>query len=268
MNRLGRTVGFTLIEMAIVIVVIGLLLSGGLLAVGPVLNSSKTAQTNQKLDKIEQALTVYVIRYGCLPCPANGALGTVVGQSIGDGGVYAAQCLANHGSATCAVPAAGNSVVPWGTLGLSQEDAMDGWGNLISYVTTSALALNDNNTGAPSMVRNVNIYSAGALEVRDANPAGTTAITTEAAYVLISHGPDGSGAVGPTGTVKATVAGNTVQIDNAAGLCTAATPCHQDSPYFETSPANADHFDDVVRWRTAPSIIQACGQNSCGNPSN
>ena len=63
--------GFTLIEMAIVMVVIGLLLSGGILALAPVVQNSKTTDTNSRLDRVEQALLVYVIQNGCLPCPAD-----------------------------------------------------------------------------------------------------------------------------------------------------------------------------------------------------
>ncbi|MHB1207872.1 MAG: hypothetical protein ACYCZX_20070, partial [Rhodospirillaceae bacterium] len=29
----------------------------------------------------------------------------------------------------------------------------------------------------------------------------------------------------------------------------------------------AAHFDDIVRFRTAPMIIQLCGANACGNPA-
>ncbi len=259
-KRAGLALGFTLIEMAIVLVVVGLLLSGGLLAVGPVINSSKGAQTIEKLDRLEQALTLYVIRYGCLPCPANGALGTVVGVAAGNAATYTGQCLTDASAyATCAITN-GDAVVPWGTLGLQQADAVDGWGNLITYVVDGARALNNT-----SMVRTPpSGYTDGALEVRDATPGATVQITLVAAYVLVSHGSDGRGARIPTGQLKAAPdAGNTVQINNAAGLCTAATPCHQDTPY---DIAGADHFDDIVRWRTAPLIIQSCGANACGNP--
>ena len=68
MKRAGLAVGFTLIEMSIVLVVIGLVLSGGIAAVTPIVQNTKVAETNQKLDRIEQALILHVIRNGCLPC--------------------------------------------------------------------------------------------------------------------------------------------------------------------------------------------------------
>ena len=46
-KRIGVTLGFTLIEMAIVLVVVGLLLSGGLTAVAPVLLKPIRFQTSR-----------------------------------------------------------------------------------------------------------------------------------------------------------------------------------------------------------------------------
>ncbi len=142
LKRIGLTLGFTLVEMGIVLVVVGLLLSGGLVAVAPVIASTKASETNQKLDRIEQALNLYVIRYGCLPCPTDGSAGTAGGSAIGNAAIYTRQCLTDaSGSATCNITN-GNAVVPWGTLGLSQNDVIDGWGNLISYAVDGTLAQN------------------------------------------------------------------------------------------------------------------------------
>ena len=76
--------GFTLIEMAIVMVVIhGLLISGGLLALSPVIQSSKISDTSAHLDRLEQSLTVYVIQNGCLPCPADSTADSSVDNFAG-----------------------------------------------------------------------------------------------------------------------------------------------------------------------------------------
>lgn len=260
----GRAVarGFTLIEMAIVLVVIGLMLSGGLLAITPTINAAKARDTNARLDQIEQALLVYAIRNSCIPCPANGTLGTPVGLAGGTPvtDTYSTGCVDTHGGA-CA--AGTNGVVPWGTLGLSQNEATDGWGNLISYIVSASAVTDDD------MERNGTTYPAGTLVVRDAGPGGTpvgTVITTAAAYVLVSHGRDGAGALTPAGSTISgrAVAGNTVQTDNAAGLCNAGTPCHQAN---NIEIDDATYFDDITRWRSAPIVIQLCGSSACGNPA-
>ena len=260
-KRIGLTLGFTLIEMGIVLVVVGLLLSGGLVAVAPVIASTKASETNQHLDRIEQALNLYVIRYGCLPCPADGSAGTAGGSAGSSAGAYTSKCLTDVASgATCSITN-GNAVVPWGTLGLSQNDVTDGWGNLISYVVDGTLALN-----STSMKRTGSEYPDGTLVVRDATPTTTVLINSTAAYVLISHGPDSSNARTAGGVTRTNTNGatNLVQEHNGAGLCTAASPCHQDQPY---DASGADKFDDIVRWRPAALIIQFCGTNACGNPA-
>lgn len=112
-----RTRGFTLIEISIVLVVIGLLLSGGLLGIAPVLQSSRVTETNSKLDLIEDALILYALRNSCLPCPATGNLlssNANIGLAVDDTqGAYQTACATD----TCTNNAQG--IVPWRNLGLS-----------------------------------------------------------------------------------------------------------------------------------------------------
>ncbi len=130
--------GFTLIEISIVLVVIGLLLSGGLLALGPVLDNAKRTETKNQIAKTEDALLLWAIQTGgCLPCPADGTLSAgnqgygLTGASVPQTGI---SCPAI--ASTCTIqPAAINhagavntnyaGVVPWRTLGLSEADVTD-----------------------------------------------------------------------------------------------------------------------------------------------
>lgn len=255
-KRLVQTLGFTLIEMAIVLVVIGLIVSGGLVAIGPVVENANVNQTNQKLDRVEQALVLHVIRYGCLPCPAGPgepATGTyTAGQSVANGAVYTGTCAGGTGCDFA------QGVVPWVNLGISEGDASDAFGIRFSYAVTPALALAAASTTA-GMQRVTSSYPAGTLDV--SNNAGTV-ITTDAAYVLISHGPDRAygrqmtvgGAALPAAPFSSTFEG-----DNSAG------PTYRQSDY-SSDKSGTTYFDDIVRWRSAPFVIQQCGANSCGNP--
>lgn len=240
----SRTQGFTLIEIAIVLVVIGLLLSGGLLAIAPVLQSSRVTETNSKLDLLEDALILHAIVNGCLPCPATGTVlsetGTA-GQAVDDA-AYNTGCADNN----CA---AAQGVVPWQNLGISEAEATDGFGYRISYAVdnTVVLANGMDRTGG---------YPAGTLSV---NNTAAVSLTTAAAYVLISHGDDNSLAFA-TGSGAQTIDpnGSANQLENA----NADTTFVQDV-FFNL--AGAAHFDDIVRWRTAPMVVQLCGPGSCGN---
>ncbi len=109
------------------------------------------------------------------------------------------------------------------------------------------------------MQRSVSTYPAGTLTVNDASGA----LPSAAAYVLISHGPDGSLAYSSeTGTVRADRHTSATQNEN--------TTTNNDTTY-NLRPNNTvdggNYFDDIVAYKTAPNIIQACGAGSCGNPN-
>lgn len=260
-KRLAQTLGFTLIEMAIVLVVIGLIVSGGLVAIGPVVENANIKASNQNMDRVEQALVLHVIRYGCLPCPAGPAepaTGTYApGQAVSGTTAYTTGCAV---TGACAFsPGVGRGVVPWVNLGISEADASDAFGTRFSYAVTPALALAASGTTA-GMLRVTSAYPAGTLQVTAYN--GTTIITDVAAYVLIGHGPDrgGGNAIG-TGTATGVPPySSTAETGNADGN----EPFVQDDSRLDKS--GTTYFDDIVRWRSAPFVIQQCGANSCGNP--
>ena len=250
MSRQRRAAaGFTLIEIAIVLVVIGILLSGGLLAISPVVQASKVTETKARMTRVETALLTYVIANGCLPCPALGTRNSTTDSLAG-----AAQVGGTGNTGSCAGACnLAEGVVPWRNLGLSEADATDSFGTRLSYGASSALC--DSST---DMTRSGSSYPAGTLTVNDASGA---AVTMAAAYVIVSHGPDGSqGFAAETGTQQADKHNSATQQENASN-----------DSIFNLLPANtADntgYFDDIVAFRTAPNIIQACGAGSCGNPS-
>ncbi|MCB2108800.1 MAG: prepilin-type N-terminal cleavage/methylation domain-containing protein [Rhodobacteraceae bacterium] len=248
---LPRQLGFTLIEIAIVLVVIGLLVSGGLVAISPVLQSAKISESKSKIARVESALLAYVIANGCLPCPASTArpssTDAAAGQSEVGGAGNTAPCA---GACTFTV-----GIVPWENLGLAEGDVTDGFNNLLTYAATSALS-----DSATDMTRSGSTYPAGALTVTDA--LGN--LTTAAAYVIVGHGVDGSFAFAPfTGAQRADQQGGasanqTQNGDFADGTFALVAP---------NPNTGANYFDDIVVFKTAPNMIQACGAGSCGNPA-
>jgi len=259
-KRAGLSLGFTLIEMAIVLVVIGLILSGGIVAVTPIIENTKITETNGKLDRVEQALVLYVIRYGCLPCPAlatdNALTVATAGQSRAGGAVYVPPASCN-----AAVCDNAQGVVPWFNLGISENDASDAFGTRFSYAITSAAAAPGNLQATDGMERvGSTTYPVGALQVQN---NGNTPLTTTAAYVLISHGPNRSNGFRAQIGGTALTAANTSAFegDNSDG-----NPAYRQDEYNGNS-AGGSFFDDIVRWRTAPFIVQLCGANACGNPA-
>jgi prepilin-type N-terminal cleavage/methylation domain-containing protein len=125
--------GFTLIEMAMVLAVLGLLVGGGLMALGPLVERAHMNQTKTNMDQIESALVLFAIRNNRLPCPADGHLTNAsVNYGLENGGSGAPTGGAACGTGANPVALA-HSVIPWRTLGLDEQYSVDGWGNRISY---------------------------------------------------------------------------------------------------------------------------------------
>ena len=130
-HLLRKQTGFTLIEMAIVLMIVGLLLSGLLVPLSAQMEQRNITDTQKSLSEIKEALIGFALTYGRLPCPAtsssNGAEQFVPGHSAADG-----QCSNFY-----------NGYVPAATLGLSGTTdssgfLIDSWGNRIHYAVTNA----------------------------------------------------------------------------------------------------------------------------------
>ena len=189
-----------------------------------------------------------MIRYGCLPCPAaanTASTAATAGQAVDDA-AYSTGCA----NAACAV-ANNQGVAPWVNLGLSEADISDGYNYRIDYAVVPALTLTNGMVRTPPAT-----YPVGNIAV---NNTAAVAITAAGAYALISHGPDKSlGFAVASGSQTVDPNGSANQTANSNG-----TPFIQDTPITLNG---ATHFDDIVRWRTAPIVIQLCGSNACGNP--
>ncbi len=103
--------GFTLVEMAIVLVIVGLLISAFLAPLSAQRDLKDYSDTKLHLEQIREALYGYAIINGGLPCPTTTADPT---DNVNYG----------HSDATCLLtdPA---GVLPWKDLGVQESDS---WG--------------------------------------------------------------------------------------------------------------------------------------------
>ena len=109
--------GFSLIEMAVVLVIVGLLIGGGFSTLGPYLDNAKQSHTLSSLELTKQALLNYVTVNKHMPCPDTNGDGTVTDPADRAGTL----CNAYFGT------------VPYDDLGLGRTLASDDWGNVFSY---------------------------------------------------------------------------------------------------------------------------------------
>lgn len=140
--------GFTLIELAMVLVIAGVLLTAVITIVLPLMAAARLLETQEKIEKVSDYLNAYAVENFRLPCPAeanNG--GTAGGEPYG--------FEAGSGGAGDAIPAGAcpltEGIPPFNTLGIQEELLIDGWGNYITYAVNPNFAQNTQN-GLPANV--------------------------------------------------------------------------------------------------------------------
>lgn len=181
--------GFTLVELTVVIVIAAMLLSLGLGALNAQLLSINYSETKKRQAVIKDALTAYLGANKRLPCPDipnstnGGADGSqVTGQEDRSGGVPTGGCSGSFG------------VIPYATLGLGKEIALDGWGNFMSYslpiggtcstgIDWSLTACFGSGKGSP-------------FSLFEGTVAAPVLAASNIIAIVVSHGPNGFGAWG------------------------------------------------------------------------
>lgn len=154
-----RAQGFSLVEMAMVLLVVGVLAALFLPATNTMMDNNRRKETRTKLESLESAITRFVMTTGRLPCPADGAL-DVTDVNFG---------FERIDPVTRECTALNRGVVPWRILGLGVNEAVDAWGTLVTYrlwARTPAGASNGINT---SLAIN------NGMDFSDCKPASTGA---------------------------------------------------------------------------------------------
>jgi prepilin-type N-terminal cleavage/methylation domain-containing protein len=120
--------GFTLIELAVVLFIIGLLLSSFLAPLAARVEQQERNNTQIQLDEIREILFGHVLQNNYLPCPdcTNNLLGCI-GLTANDGIEDTIQAGGVTDELTCATEV-GN--LPWVTLGVKGTDE---WNNVFIY---------------------------------------------------------------------------------------------------------------------------------------
>jgi type II secretory pathway pseudopilin PulG len=146
----GQQPGFSLAELAIVLLIVGFLLGGMLTVFSAQTEQRKWNDTRSRLEAARDAIFGYAIANGRLPCPANSAsAGAEVRQTSG---TYINDCGApGHNPATNphdyyggVVAGVTYGLLPAVTLGYQPVDAqgfaLDAWGNRIRYALSSTFS--------------------------------------------------------------------------------------------------------------------------------
>lgn len=167
--RACKVRGFSLIEMAVVMVVLGLALGGLLAPLSQQMESNDRKQAQAQLKTIKEALLGHAMAEGRLPCPDTNGDGQENTQIVSGQQV----CIRAYGQ------------LPYHALAVGREDP---WSQPYAYFVTAEFADDDETTpscaSAPTGV-SFALCAAGNLEVLDNNG---NAIAEQLPAIILSHG--------------------------------------------------------------------------------
>ncbi|HEX6734774.1 MAG TPA: type II secretion system protein [Azonexus sp.] len=211
--------GFSLVELAIVLVVFALLAGGLMMTLTTQQEVHRLSEVRRQLADIREALLGYAVANGRLPPPADPALPSGM---VGAGTIDEARVA---------------GVLPWATLGLPETDP---WGQRFSYRIAARFAdptsaatvpgcAPDPTPPAPAQA-SFALCSKGDITVTD----GAANIATQLPAIVLSHGRNGLGGFGRDGLARAGAAGD--ELENA------------DADGDFVSRAHSPDFDDETAW--------------------
>jgi len=234
LERAPRSHGFSLTEIAVVLVIVSLLLGSAMFTLSAQTDQRNFEETRRRLETARELVLAFAIANGRLPCP---------GTTSGDESLTTGNCTSPWGG-----------FLPARTIGFQVVDAngfaLDAWANRIRYaVSSNAIALTGctGSSTQPHFTNATNLRANGItcqpadLVICNRAPASPTAtvcdagtnVTNQNTVVAIVFSTGKNGATGGTGLNEArNLANNRVFVSR--------TP--------DPSTAAGGEFDDQMLW--------------------
>ena len=239
--------GFTLIEMAIVLVIVTILIGGLAMPLSAQIQARRIAETRSNMNSIRDALIGYAMSHTFihesgetrhfLPCPDTDNDGQEEERNETDG-----SCPTTRGG------------LPWITLGVSGDDA---WGNRYTYAVDKSFYSNNKlgfvSTPAASL-SGLNIYQSASCTA--------PAVMLDVPVVVVSHGPQGRGALNKNGGTPLAPASVATDERQNLNIPNASLPCADPLKFVSHNPT--EDFDDLVMWLSKYEIFnRVCPNTGC-----
>jgi prepilin-type N-terminal cleavage/methylation domain-containing protein len=216
MLKAAQCEGFTLLEMAVVLTIITLLLSGLLVPLTTQVQQRKISDTQKGLQEIKDALAGFAIINGRLPCPDTDTDPAAAGYGIEE--------------ASCAATVAAEGYLPWKTLGVTDLDAFG-----VKRTNAASPRIGDwryrvdrNFAVAFSLTTP---FSTDSLSIVDSANNALTTTTERPIAIVFSAGPNTT----PDG-------------QNASGSYEGTSGIYQ-------SDVPSTTFDDILIWVSRPTLF-------------
>jgi prepilin-type N-terminal cleavage/methylation domain-containing protein len=219
--------GFTLVEIAIVLAIIGLLLAMIIPPLGAQRDIRDRNETQGILNNAKEALIGYALVNRFLPCPDTDAIPDGIENRRSDG---TGTCVDDEG------------ILPWNTLGIKNTDS---WNNYFGYRADATFSnsvtlftIDDANNASGIVING----ESGALVSANSRPAA----------IVISDGSNGFGAINtiqatPTNKQPAPPATALDETENTNGNVTFVS-------HVPTQSGSVNEFDDLLVW-ISPKIL-------------
>ncbi len=225
---------YTLVELTIVIVVIGVLAGIVMFGYRSFIKKTRVLQTKNKMQIIEAKMKEYLLTRGKLPCPAGIKIkvgGSGYGEEIFGSNGSCNQDLAKGVYKNKNVLLGG---VPNKALGLSSKESLDAWGNKIIYVVDK-----------PSTEK---IVSSDTEITVTFHAGGNQNKVDNVAYVLISNGANQAGAITKNGEqISQTGKDSSLETENFYDGSSTGN--------FNAKDYSNIKMDDIVTFTTIDNIL-------------
>ncbi len=269
--------GFTLIELAIVLVIITFLIGGLAMPLSAQIQARRIAETNRTLEEAREAITGYAITHSCscaydnvglagilLPPPQT----TCAPSACPPSNPSSSNTTLKHPYLPCPdtnndgkedrTGAACNSQIglfPWVELATAAQDA---WGNRLRYAVAGDLA--DSTKG----IHNTSSVTGNQISSSIAKCADLDVdVARNVPIVLLSHGSNGRGARNINIPQSSATPPPPPEIgaDELQNLGSVQSACTANN-FVSNSPS--ENFDDVLTWISFPQLIsRVCPAGGC-----
>src|SRR5450830_17279 len=234
---LKRVCGFTLVEMAVVLVIMGLLIAGLLGPLSAQVDQKNYSQVRKGLEDAKEALIGYSLSNKHLPCPdkvagANNGVNDRPNDGIEDFNSLTGTCITPEGN------------LPWATLSLP---ARDPWEQALIYRVTPAFSQRQ-----VLPLNSFNLSSNGVLRICNEAACNVPRLTDTDVAVIVSKGKN----IGNCSTVPSppACADERANDDNNNDFVS-------HDPTVTTSPNG--EYDDAIVWLSSNILVNrmvAAGQ--------
>ena len=231
--RCNRQRGFTLIELAIVLVIIGIVMGSFIGTLNSRIQSSRYVESISELDEIKTALYGYAASQldPYLPCPDCRTAACATGTNVANDGIE------DRNGIVCDANAAGIlGNLPWQTLGIGNSDP---WGNRYSYWVSDTVVDN-----APPGFGLTTVINSATINTRTGE--NISVLTNAAAAIVLTHGSNNLGAISVDGVLRPNAASDDeVENTNNDAIFVSRSIT---KPGTVTSGGDDFEYDDVLIW--------------------